>query len=163
MDMPETTTPSPATWHVTARRDDHIDVGELCPRQPYLELQVPATARRVRRVVITTVSHDQGFSNDQERLGGTYEWSTSWFEVGVMTGGRSFHERVPSHIFQCNAHAVFTPRRHVTTWDVEGDGEGEGEDSDRGWLGQLIAGDTVQVIPRAGTCAWRMLRVVVRC
>lgn len=47
-------------WAVSAHRSDRLETGEFCPRQPYLELYVPKDAKSVQRIVIQTVSHDQG-------------------------------------------------------------------------------------------------------
>ncbi|KAK3935455.1 heterokaryon incompatibility protein-domain-containing protein [Diplogelasinospora grovesii] len=134
-------------WTASVKRSDRIEVGEFCPRQPYVEIQVPAFVGLVRRVVITTVSHDQGFSNDKGRFGGTYEHSNTWFEVAVITP--SYHERTPSKIFQRNVHASLEPRRHENIWEIE-----TGETSARGWLSEICSGDTIQVIPRADFKLW---------
>jgi hypothetical protein len=47
-------------WTASVKRSDRIEVGEFCPRQPYVEIQVPTSVGLVRRVAITTLSHDQG-------------------------------------------------------------------------------------------------------
>lgn len=64
-----------------------------CPEQPYVSLQLPIIndgrgddtqsttipqALTVRRVVFTTVSHDQGFASNEDQLGGTYVQSYTW-------------------------------------------------------------------------------------
>ncbi|CAM1506115.1 Fc.00g057560.m01.CDS01 [Cosmosporella sp. VM-42] len=134
-------------WIASASRSDLLEVGEFCPRQPYIEVQIPATARRVTRVEITTTSHDQGFSNDQARLGGTYEASNTWFEIAVITP--TYHERIPSKIFQKNVHASIQPRRHQNVWDVEANDPVKNE-----LLASIQAGDTVQIVPRADFMLW---------
>lgn len=42
------------------KRSERLEVGEFCPRQPYLEAQVPEDAKSVLRLTVVTVSHDQG-------------------------------------------------------------------------------------------------------
>ncbi|ORY57846.1 heterokaryon incompatibility protein-domain-containing protein [Pseudomassariella vexata] len=134
-------------WTVLVSRSDEIEVGEFCPRQPYLEAVVPELATSVRRLVLTTVSHDQGFSNSEQSNGGTYNDSHSGFEVAIVTP--SYHERRPSKMFQYNVHALFEKCEHENVWDVA-----SGDLTTRKWLADIQAGDIIQVIPRADFMLW---------
>ncbi|KAJ4393649.1 hypothetical protein N0V93_002863 [Gnomoniopsis smithogilvyi] len=134
-------------WSAHVERSDKLEVGEFCPRQPYLELQVPQDAQTVRRLSVVTISHDQGFSDSQDVHGGTYAYSNSWFELHVVTS--SYHERTNSRGFQYNRHAVLEPCRHKNMWDAS-----EGDEATRAWLSSFKAGDTIQIIPRADFKLW---------
>lgn len=152
-----------STWSVAVSRSARVEVGECCPRQPYVELQIPENAKSVQRVAVTTISHDQGqFLNslvflrssnvllrpcigwsDQHHLAGTYDGSNTYFEILVKTS--SNHERtgrVGKRSFQANVHASRQPRRHDNIWDIT-----SGDDVQRAWLEGIEAGDTIQIIP----------------
>ncbi|KAI0880910.1 heterokaryon incompatibility protein-domain-containing protein [Annulohypoxylon maeteangense] len=134
-------------WIASAKRSDRLEVGECCPRQPYIEIQIPKLASSVTRVTISTVSHDQGWSDEKDRYGGTYERSNTYFDIVVITP--SCHDRVRSFIFQMNAHAVLEPRRHENIWNVESD------DKTRcAWLQSTRGGDTIQIFPVARLQLW---------
>jgi hypothetical protein len=71
----------------------------------------------VKRIVFTTVSHDQGFSGTLH-LKGTYDHSNTWFDARVLTS--SGRDRVPRRHIQANVHASFEFKTHVNRWDSEG-------------------------------------------
>ena len=96
---------SPSWKYYRAQRNGTVTVPQYCPERAYVELQVPEPAVTVRRIIFRTVSHDQGFSDNQRDFGGTYEQSYSFFEAGVTTP--SGHERVNSRDIQYNVHANF--------------------------------------------------------
>ncbi|KAI1086908.1 heterokaryon incompatibility protein-domain-containing protein [Rostrohypoxylon terebratum] len=134
-------------WIASVKRSDRLEVGECCPRQAYVELQIPKLASSITRVTIFTVSHDQGWSDESARYGGTYERSNTYFDLAVQTP--QCHERVGSFVFQRNQHAVFKPLRHENVWDVES--------NDRArwvWLQSVRGGDTIQVFPMARLQLW---------
>lgn len=66
----------------------------------------------LRQVVVTTVSKDQGWSNDASRFGGTYEASWTWFELSLenpQTGEEKYRMDVVR-----NVHAGKKFTEHVT-------------------------------------------------
>ena len=141
----------------SAGRDEPVTVSEYCPERPYLEIQVPDDVE-VRRLIFTTVSHDQGSSNTQDHHGGTYEQSYTWFESAVVSP--SGHERVPRRFIQNNVHASTEFRRHEIRWDIQDAHQKSHWDvSSPGmpvstWLGAIRPGDVVQLIPKARYPAW---------
>ncbi|KAI1458585.1 heterokaryon incompatibility protein-domain-containing protein [Annulohypoxylon moriforme] len=129
------------------KRSDRLEVGECCPRQPYVELQVPERTSSVTRVAITTVSHDQGWSDEKAQYGGTYERSNTYWDIVVITP--TCHEKVRSFIFQMNVHALLEPRKHENVWDVESDDKAR-----CAWLQSVKGGDTIQIFPVARLQLW---------
>ncbi|BEI80125.1 hypothetical protein CcaverHIS002_0106540 [Cutaneotrichosporon cavernicola] len=55
----------------------------------------------LRRIVLETFSRDQGWTVNDDHYG-TYVWSYSWFELGLLRGG---HEVGPRHLVQFNVVA----------------------------------------------------------
>ncbi|SPO04640.1 uncharacterized protein DNG_07325 [Cephalotrichum gorgonifer] len=139
--------PSSDTWSATTRVTEPLKIIQFCPARPYAEVRVPENAKSVDRLTIITVSHDQGFSNEEARLGGTYEQSYSWFEVVAISA--SNHERAPVRVAQVNVHARSEARRHENVYDIH-----SGDAETRAWLAAIRGGDTVQLIPRAQYPAW---------
>ncbi|KAH7145402.1 heterokaryon incompatibility protein-domain-containing protein [Dactylonectria estremocensis] len=138
-----------STWSVAIARSARAEVGECCPRQPYVELRIPDNSKSVRRVVVTTLSHDQGWS-DQPHLAGKYEGSCTFFEILVKTS--SEHERtggVSRRSFQRNFHALRQPRRHENVWD-----SASGDDAQQRFVEGIKAGDTISIIPVAIFQGW---------
>ncbi|KAI1207484.1 heterokaryon incompatibility protein-domain-containing protein [Annulohypoxylon truncatum] len=134
-------------WIASVKRSDRLEVGECCPRQAYIELQVPKRTSSVTRVTISTVSHDQGWSDESARYGGTYEGSQTYFDLAVETP--TCHERVGSFIFQRNLHARGEPHRHENVWDVESDDKAR-----CAWLQVVQGGDTIRIFPMAQLQLW---------
>jgi hypothetical protein len=62
----EATNPKCAVWKV--KRSDPIGVAQYCPDRPYLEFEIPPHVKRVRRIVFTTVSHDQGKCSEEGEM-----------------------------------------------------------------------------------------------
>ncbi|KAI1371574.1 heterokaryon incompatibility protein-domain-containing protein [Hypoxylon crocopeplum] len=135
------------TWLTCIKRSDRLEVGECCPRQVYVELQIPKLSRSVRKVTIYTLSHDQGWSDNQDRYGGTYENSYTFFDLAVITP--MCHERIWSFTFQKNMHASSVPHRHENVWDTE-----SSDEAGSAWLQSVQGGDTVQVFPMAMLQLW---------
>ncbi|KAK4142229.1 HET-domain-containing protein [Dichotomopilus funicola] len=139
-----------------AEQDVQITTTQYCPQQPYVSLRfgrpetVPADHSQrlvVRRVTFTTTSHDQGFSGEEDRFGGTYDASFTWFEACVLAP--SGHERGPRRMIHRNVHARFEYKTHVHCWSLEG-----ADDDLRSWMSGIRPGDTVQIMPRAHFPAW---------
>ncbi|KUI56384.1 Heterokaryon incompatibility protein 6, OR allele [Cytospora mali] len=135
------------TFSVSTKRTERLERMQFCPARPYIELKIPDVSRSVDKLTVITVSHDQGFSNEQDALGGTYQQSYTWFEVLAISPAN--HERSPARIIQFNVHASDQPKRHVNVWDRHG------SDVDVStWLSTIRGGDTVHLIPRAEFPAW---------
>jgi hypothetical protein len=133
--------------HYHVQRSDPIMISQHCPERPYLEFRVPERPiMAVRRLIFTTYSHDQGFTNVPE-LTGTYDRSNTWFSARVITP--SGQERVRRRNIQHNVHACLDYRRHENIWDYENADEALQE-----WLSMIQNGDTIQIIPKAMYAAW---------
>jgi hypothetical protein len=44
----------------TTRRSEPITVCPVCPERPYVQLKLPETVGRIKKITFKTVSHDQG-------------------------------------------------------------------------------------------------------
>lgn len=66
-------------------------------------------------LVIGTDSRDQGNTSTMEHHG-TYEHSSSWFEVGLVRGETDFGQR---YRVQANLHGVPNFTRHQNAWDAD--------------------------------------------
>ncbi|KAK0634583.1 heterokaryon incompatibility protein-domain-containing protein [Bombardia bombarda] len=139
--------PPSNVWSGRTKRQDLRRVMQFCPAQPYVELEIPRDVTSISRVTFTTVSHDQGFSNEAGRLRGTYEQSYTWFDASIISP--SSMERKPSRHVQRNRHAVHEPFRHEVVWDAS-----DGNAENAAWLSSIRGGDTVQLTPRAEFPAW---------
>ncbi|RTE80853.1 hypothetical protein BHE90_004666 [Fusarium euwallaceae] len=117
-----------------------LQVHDHCPERAYVEVQVPADAKRVVAVNFTAVSRDQGWASKEE------EPSFTWFDASVKRPeGRGdlrtitvFHNRLANNeFFELNArwHLRDGPRRRL-------------------WIEALRPGDVIQLIPRAIYTAW---------
>jgi hypothetical protein len=118
-------TPTDPSWTCFSA-ENHVfkTTSQHCPEQPYVSLQIGSLASNnsspqlsVKRIVFTTVSHDQGFSGTLH-LKGTYDHSNTWFDARVLTS--SGRDRVPRRHIQANVHASFEFKTHVNRWDSEG-------------------------------------------
>ncbi|PMD57636.1 HET-domain-containing protein [Hyaloscypha bicolor E] len=145
--------PDPSWTYFSAQNDILITTSQHCPERPYVSLQLGSPAINisgqelcVRRIIFTTVSHDQGFSGSPQDHG-TYNQSNTWFDARIITP--SGHDRVPRRYIQANVHASLDFKTHVNRWDSEDDDVGL-----RDWLATIQTGDTVQIIPMAHYIAW---------
>ncbi|EJT81067.1 hypothetical protein GGTG_01054 [Gaeumannomyces tritici R3-111a-1] len=120
---------------------------EKCPARPYVELRVPDELGSVDQLTVVTVSHDQGFSHEEESLGGTYEASWSWFALSVVSP--SNHARAPINDVQRNVHARFEPKRHENVYKAS-----SSDAEVRKLVSSIRGGDLIQLIPRAAFNAW---------
>ncbi|CAL1703640.1 unnamed protein product [Somion occarium] len=117
--------------------------------EPLLKIRVQGQeGTSVRRIVFTTKSHDQGFSNDPEHHG-TYRWSHTWFEAGASRSGSegSPEEFLARQHIQTNVHGSRISRVHTNIWDSSAPDKKE-------WLSALRPGDEILLIPRAEYPAW---------
>lgn len=145
-----------------------------CPEAPYISLTLPypnqydepGTVLHIRRIVFTTVSHDQGYSNSEVGQG-SYSYSNTYFDIRVL--GPSGHEAVPRRRLHYNIHARSDFKTHVCCWDyrdvrITSDG---GIDDDTGlvgwhkkglglkeWLDGIRSGDAIQILPKAEYAQW---------
>lgn len=138
------------------------NISQYCPRQPYLSLTLPLpdlpdAALFVRRLQLTTTSHDQGYSGNPDKYG-TYEGSFTHFDVQVKepTG----QDRVKRQEFARNIRACLEPRKHVVYWVLTPDlsysvrNSNHGPANDCAWLSVIRGGDTVQIVPNAEYPGW---------
>ncbi|EEU43137.1 uncharacterized protein NECHADRAFT_83581 [Fusarium vanettenii 77-13-4] len=130
-----------------AEHKELLQVHDHCPERAYVEVQVPADAKKVVAVTFTAVSHDQGWASKQE------EPSFTWFDASVKRPeGRGdlrtitvFHNRLANkEFFELNTrwHLRDGPRRRL-------------------WIEALRPGDVIQLIPRAIYTAW--VNIVKEC
>jgi hypothetical protein len=78
-------------------------------------------ARMVRRIEIRTVSHDQGWSSDNDALHRTYEASWTWFEAALLDPPTEpdedgFAENGPRYEVVRNVHAGRDFKEHRIVW-----------------------------------------------
>ncbi|VUC34395.1 unnamed protein product [Clonostachys rosea] len=147
-----------------------------CPEAAYVSLRLPIPGSHngrspsdslvVHRIVFTTDSHDQGFSDNEGDIG-TYRGSNSFFEAHV-TDPSTGAFRVPRRRIQYNYHASDVFRTHTNIWDrrdealaeagpgaaswvhrVESKGFSLAE-----WLGELRGGDIIMLVPKAWYPGW---------
>ena len=117
---------------------------------PYVEAPITdALTQPISKIIFTTMSHDQGWS-DLQGLHGTYLRSTSWFEadVGNRDNSPNEQESTRKHL-QYNVHASREWKQHVNVWDRRTCSEGT-----RAWMDLLTCGTTVQVYARAHYMGW---------
>ncbi|KAI2467589.1 HET-domain-containing protein [Annulohypoxylon bovei var. microspora] len=154
----------PNWTYLSTSSNTQWNVSQYCPRQPYISLTLPsfgfsAPTLLVHRLQITTVSHDQGRSDDPNNQG-TYEGSHTNFDVEVKepTGRvRIRHQAIVNNIRAC-----LKPRKHVVSWSldqepldpVKGYNAGPGPGSNGNWLSLIQASDTVQIVPMAQYPGW---------
>ncbi|KAA8914638.1 hypothetical protein FN846DRAFT_479986 [Sphaerosporella brunnea] len=123
----------------TATRTERVALAqEDEARGAYVAVAI-GNPRKLRRVVVRTRSHDQGWSNDAHLYRGTYEASWTWWEAGVR--GRA--DVAPKELHR-NLHAVREAAEHVVAWDV-------GQEP---WLRSLREHDVVEVFARARFPGW---------
>lgn len=81
------TPPDPSWTCFSAGNHVFITTSQHCPEQPYVSLQIGSLTSNtssprlsVKRIMFTTVSHDQG-SSGTLHLKGTYDQSYTWFDA----------------------------------------------------------------------------------
>lgn len=146
----------PGLWdRYTALRTENLSVTESSACTPYVVVPMPSP-HRLRRIVFTTTSHDQGFlsppvceppqhlltwvrktgwsSNDRRDIG-TYRGSWTFFEAGLCTADQT-PKPAPKCLIGRNIHASSQAREHVIVWDHLADASaGDGGDDDGGTSG----------------------------
>ncbi|KAL7626445.1 hypothetical protein AAE478_003217 [Parahypoxylon ruwenzoriense] len=151
----------PKWKYLSASSHRRSNVSQYCPRQPYIPLTLlvsdfPASAL-VRRLQLTTVSHDQGTSDNPDN-DGTYEGSHTYFDVEVKepTG----HVRIRCQRLQKNIRASLEPRKHILCWVLDQESSDTAQNYNFGpsensnWLSVIRGGDTIQIIPMAEYPGW---------
>lgn len=147
----------PSWVYFTSSREEPQNTHQHCPIRPYLSLHIPrpsdpATTLILRRIVFTTVSHDQGFSNYPDEHG-TYKNSYTWFDANVIDPSGLY--RIQRLVMQHNVHARWEATRHVKAYDFRDEADENSEEgSSEAWLSAITCGDTVQLVPRALWPAW---------
>jgi hypothetical protein len=132
---------------VTATRSTPVTVCSGCQEQAYIQLTVPSDFSNVKHITFRTTSHDQGFSNEESRYGGTYEECYSFFDAAVVTP--EGHDRAHWR-FQSNRHARSEPFTHVSNWSDQ-----RSEPGVALAICKIQANDTIRIIPKAHYRAWR--------
>ncbi|KAE9372520.1 HET-domain-containing protein [Stipitochalara longipes BDJ] len=143
--------PDPSWAYFSAENDVLITMSQHCPERPYVSLQfgtpgVSSQKLSVRRIIWTTISHDQGYSGAPHCYG-TYDQSNTWFDGRIVMP--SGHDRVSRRRIQINVHASLEFKTHVNRWD-----SGDGTDELRAWLAAIQVGDTIQIAPMAHYPGW---------
>jgi hypothetical protein len=143
----------PSWRYYSAEANRLMNVCETRPFKPYLSLTLPARDAEgralkinVRRIVFTTVSHDQGWSS-YPHLYGTYKESYSMNDVHVMR--LSGNDRVPLALIHNNVHGSGNFKLHVTCWDFRDDSE-----ELTSWLAAVQSGDCIQIVPKVYFLKW---------
>ena len=142
----------PCWCYYSASADSLINVCSGCPFRPYVSLRLPASDLEgqavrvdVHRIVFTTLSHDQGWSDNTQHHG-TYSESCTMHDAHVSEP--SGRDRVHLRIIQSNVHALNHFKKHVNCWDFR-DSRGE-----IGWLSGIQSGDRIQLVPKAYFPGW---------
>jgi hypothetical protein len=101
--------------------DGLFSVCSSCPFKPYVSLCLPVTDTvgeaqtvDVRRIVFSTTSHDQGWSDNADTAG-TYSDSYSMHDAHALEP--SGHHRIWLTKIQGNVHASDEFKEHVNRWD----------------------------------------------
>ena len=141
---------NPDWKHFTSVANGLVNVCGACPGLSYVSLALPAAADGgallVRRVVFTTVSHDQGWVDaDSNSKRGTYEASHTTFQARVLEP--SGHERVPLRHLQSNVIAQSEFKTHVNCWDYH-------DQTHAKFLADIKEGDKIQILPKAWFAGW---------
>ena len=143
---------------ISSERTGHERICHYCPERPYVELLVPDDIKRIRRVVFTTTSGDQGYSdesNSNPSLKGSYDHSFSWFEACITTP--SGRDRYPRRHLLNNAHAIQEPRQLKIEWLDDND-----DTSLQQWIESIRSGDRIQIIAKARHQGWHNNVVAAR-
>ncbi|CEJ81587.1 hypothetical protein VHEMI01707 [[Torrubiella] hemipterigena] len=168
------------TWRRSQATATHIThTCAYCPETAYLSLAVPHSAAIearetgnntipvIHRIIFTTESHDQGFS-DRTDLLGTYERSYSFFEAHAVDP-HSGSDRVPRRRIQYNLHGSDEYRTHVNVWDRRdetlasaspGAAVWSSKEESKGlglvsWLDGIRGGDIIRLVPKAFFPGWK--------
>ncbi|CAI6094288.1 unnamed protein product [Clonostachys chloroleuca] len=164
-------------WEYHSTSSSHSSqTSALCPEAAYVSLRLPTPDSNngsspsdsivVHRIVFTTESHDQGFSDNEGAIG-TYRDSNSFFEAHVSdpsTGAL----RVPQRRIQYNHHASDVFRTHTNVWDRRDEALAEASPGAAAWvnrteskglslaewLGELRGGDVIMIVPKAWYPGW---------
>jgi len=130
---------------VSVTRREAMSVTERSGECEYVSVVVRGRKQHpVRRIVFSTVSHDQGWSSNNDSKG-TYRNSYTWFEAGVVQASSSYPRRIITH----NIHASLEHRTHVRAWENT-----ELFPELKKWLEQIVPGDRIVVYPRAQYAGW---------
>jgi hypothetical protein len=149
-------------WMVSsAERNDPEGVvfQQDSPDEPYISLAISGGGKELlRRLVFTTISHDQGTCSMISRTGnddntecsgwsshkeniGTYRMSCSWFEVGKATGAR--------HSLLSNLHGSSKKRVHRKVWSRDACLPAIAD-----WMGMFRSGDMLDIYAMARYPGW---------
>ncbi|KAI0310905.1 hypothetical protein OF83DRAFT_1178084 [Amylostereum chailletii] len=128
-------------WSIfIAERTDNITVTQDTDDIPYLSLEIAGRkGSPLRLVIITTTSHDQGWSDNFPWDHGTYRSSSTWFDVANSGSHRRTVQR--------NINSSLERRTHRNVWDHIAPVHRE-------WLETFEPGDLLQVYPKALFPAW---------
>lgn len=160
-------TPGPIdpTWkYLTAFHRGITQTCEICPERAYLSLKLPRENAypnhrlEVKRIVFSTVSHDQGWADGSSQEP-TYASSNTFIDARIIDedgSDRTTHERVVTNL---RAHAPL--KSHTVCWDYR---DHEGRDAEgrlwpsgmvpSTWLAAIKAGDNIELVPKAEFIAW---------
>ncbi|KAF8064001.1 hypothetical protein FPV67DRAFT_1420628 [Lyophyllum atratum] len=133
-------------WMVLlARCQEAIVIEEGSEEIPYVCTEPIESTQEspVRRIIFTTVSHDQGWSTSNTEWQGTYTHSYTWFEAGTSAPSVARRE------IQRNVHANPDSRSHTNIWEPRDPTPGL-----NAWLTGIQCGDTVSVYPKAMCSGW---------
>ncbi|KAJ6581821.1 hypothetical protein B0H19DRAFT_1018794 [Mycena capillaripes] len=132
-------------WVVSsaARNDpDGVAFRERSPDEPYVSLKISGGSKApLRRLLITTTSHDQGWSSHPSDIG-TYRNSSSWFEVGNRRTG----SRQVSHN---NLHGSDKKLMHQNLLAHDSSMQSISD-----WMETFRGGDVVEVYAKARYPGW---------
>ncbi|KAJ7821943.1 hypothetical protein B0H14DRAFT_3732865, partial [Mycena olivaceomarginata] len=113
------------------------------PEEPYITLKITGGSKApLRRLVFTTKSRDQGWSDHTGNIG-TYRESCSWFEAGNGSLQTLSRRRI-----QNNLHGSSKLRDHRNVWVHDG------PTAISDWMHTFRSGDVVEVYPRAMYKGW---------
>ncbi|KAI9704650.1 MAG: hypothetical protein M1820_005398 [Bogoriella megaspora] len=145
----------------TVQRGEQILVNDYHGDVVYLQSQ--PILGKVRRIVFTITSHDQGWSSYPHDFG-TYNGSWTWFSAWRLPAGGAVAKIQGPEILR-NVHARAESTQHKVRWPKPREQEmegyhwhpGEGPDSEtvqRDWLNNLKDGDRVLIVAKAKYPGW---------
>ncbi|KAF9694256.1 hypothetical protein EKO04_007792 [Ascochyta lentis] len=127
---------------VRAARGDGVVVTTYCPSRPYLEVQIPENVAKVSRFVIRLTSRDQGFCDDEGRIG---QPGFTWFELNVET---------PSGRNNVPRKCIYQNKAGVPDWQTSVIDSKDDSETYRTLLDEIRPLDIVQLFPRAQFVGW---------
>ncbi|KAJ4298934.1 hypothetical protein N0V90_004177 [Kalmusia sp. IMI 367209] len=134
---------------VRVKHSSLVQVSQYCPECPIVEVAVPNHVHEVKKVVLKTISHDQGWCSQHSE-----PWT--WFDVIIAAETQPVEPRPEfkwpeSRRLRFYHNDAGNPnfQERTTILSLESN-----DTSERGWLSSICPGDRIQILPRAKFLRW---------